>query len=51
MSNYEEKEAKILLIIVEVLSKMDLKLEELDTLNEDDKYDEKELWNVLLKNN
>ncbi|MGL9905482.1 hypothetical protein IGL62_002873 [Enterococcus sp. AZ137] len=28
---------------------MDLKLEELDTLNEDDKYDEKELWNVLLK--
>ena len=28
------------------------KLEELDTLNEDDKYDkydEKELWNVLLK--
>ncbi|EHA3993845.1 hypothetical protein VBH21_14195 [Enterococcus hirae] len=49
MSNYEEKEAKILLIIVEVLSKMDLKLEELDTLNEDDKYDEKELWNVLLK--
>lgn len=49
MSNYEEKEAKILLIIVEVLSKMDLKLEELDTLNEDDKYDKKELWNVLLK--
>ncbi|EMF0042567.1 hypothetical protein PIF93_002630 [Enterococcus hirae] len=49
MSNYEEKEAKILLIIVEFLSKMDLKLEELDTLNEDDKYDEKELWNVLLK--
>ncbi|ELU8995989.1 hypothetical protein SOQ50_002833 [Enterococcus faecalis] len=49
MSIYEEKEAKILLIIVEVLSKMDLKLEELDTLNEDDKYDEKELWNVLLK--
>lgn len=49
MSNYEEKEVKILLIIVEVLSKMDLKLEELDTLNEDDKYDEKELWNVLLK--
>lgn len=31
---------------------MDSKLEELDTLNEDDKYDkydEKELWNVLLK--
>ncbi len=28
---------------------MDSKLEELDTLNEDDKYDEKELCNVLLK--
>lgn len=35
MSNYEEKEAKALVEIVVVLSKLDSKLEELDIINED----------------
>ena len=47
MSNYEEKEAKALVKIADVLNKLDSNLEELDSLNDEagkyDKYDEKEL--------
>ena len=37
MSNYEEKEAKALVKIADVLNKLDSNLEELDSLNEDAK--------------
>ena len=46
MSNYEEKEAKALVKIGEVLSKLDSNLEELDTLNEDGKKHSMKKWLV-----
>ncbi len=49
MSNYEEKEAKALVKIGEILSKLDSNLEELDTLNEDDKKHSMKKWVVEKK--
>ncbi|WP_242384930.1 hypothetical protein [Enterococcus faecalis] len=49
MSNYEEKEAKALVKIGEILSKLDSNLEELDTLNEDDKKHSMKKWFVEKK--
>lgn len=46
MANYEEKEAKALVKIVEVLNKLDSNLEELDSLNEDGKKHCMKKWLV-----
>lgn len=44
MSNYEEKEAKALVKIADVLNKLDSNLEELDSLNEDAKKHSMKKW-------
>ncbi|EHA3993836.1 hypothetical protein JKN29_002745 [Enterococcus faecalis] len=49
MSNYEGKEAKALVKIVEVLSKLDSNLEELDAINEDVKKHSMKKWLVEKK--
>ena len=46
MSNYEEKEAKALVKIADVLNKLDSNLEELDSLNEDAKKHSMRKWLV-----
>ena len=46
MSNYEEKEAKALVKIADVLNKLDSNLEELDSLNEKmDCWEKSHAWN------
>ncbi|MCD5032958.1 hypothetical protein [Enterococcus faecalis] len=49
MSNYEEKEAKVLVKIADVLNKLDSNLEELDFLNEDAKKHSMRKWLVEKK--
>ena len=49
MSNYEEKEAKALVKIADVLNKLDSNLEELDSLNEDAKKHSMRKWLVEKK--
>lgn len=49
MSNYEEKEAKALVKIGEVLNKLDRDLEELDALNDDAKKHSMKKWIVEKK--
>ncbi len=49
MSNYEEKEAKALVKIGEVLNKLDRDLEELDSLNDDAKKHSMKKWIVEKK--
>ncbi|MDN3202356.1 hypothetical protein P0E66_14605 [Enterococcus faecalis] len=46
MSNYEKKEAKALVKIVEILNNLDSNLEELDSLNEDEKKHSMKKWLV-----
>lgn len=48
-SNYEEKEAKVLVKIADVLNKLDSNLEELDSLNEDAKKHSMRKWLVEKK--
>ena len=49
MSNYEEKEAKALVKIADILNKLDSNLEELDSLNEDAKKHSMRKWLVETK--
>jgi hypothetical protein len=49
MSNYEKKEAKVLVKIADVLNKLDSNLEELDSLNEDAKKHSMRKWLVEKK--
>ncbi len=49
MTNYEEKEAKALVKIAEVLDKLDENLAELDTLDADDKKHSMKKWIVEKK--
>ena len=49
MSNYEEKEAKALVKIGEVLNKLDRDLEELDSLDDDAKKHSMKKWIVEKK--